>query len=873
VTQQDPQSPGSPATGGSAVLTEAATGAALEKVAASVGQAAAAVKVGEPVLRLVGADKHYPGVHALKDVSLTVRRGEVHALVGENGAGKSTLVGVAAGTVIAGSGEVEIDGQRSSRPTPEWSRERGLAIVYQEPALLPDLTVAENMRLGMPAHARPSVGEQKTWAAGLLERWRNAAVIDPSAYVRDLSPDQRFVVEIAKAMAENPSVLILDEPTEHLLPEGVAELFREITEVVRRGAAVVYISHRIHEVKQVASTISVLRDGALEGTFPAAKVNEQDIINLIVGRKLEARFPPKADPETFGDTILEVDDFTGAGHAGVSIAVRRGEIVGLAGIDGHGQRETMRALAGLTKSSGTVSVRGERVRLRGPSSAKSAGFSYLPNDRHTEGVLSGLSVRENATVRALEDMANFGVVQPVKEHRVIREQIAAYNIKTPSSATPIESLSGGNAQKVMLSRTLLTKSPVVLADEPTQGVDVGARAEIYGILRSAAADGACVLVCSSDASELEGLCDRVLSFSRGQIVTELGGSDVTERNITQSALTATSQRHRGDEDASARPRGLMRFAQSDVAPSAVLAVAIIALAIVAMAHSEFYFTEQNFMLVLPLLGILAFVALGQQMVMMIGGIDLSVGPLMGLIAVIASFQLSPEQTASGLVMGWIIVIGVAILVGLVNWFLATVLGINPLIATLVTFTALQGVALLLRPTPGGGFSPDLTDAVEQRFGIVPTVLIIAVVLALALELMLYRTLFGIKLRGVGSRAVTAEKLGVRSKRITLLAYVGCSLLAAVAAILLLPQVGSGNATAGTTYTLASISAVVLGGASVFGGRGSFVGAFLGAALIIQINTVVQFLELSEYWQQYLLGGLTIAAAAFYSKTRASSARS
>ena len=347
-------------------------------------------------------------------------------------------------------------------------------------------------------------------------------------------------------MAENPSVLILDEPTEHLLPEGVAELFREIKEVVQRRAAVVYISHRIHEVKQVANTISVLRDGALDGTFPAADVTEHDIIDLIVGRKLEARFPPKADPKTFGDTVLNGRRTSPAsaipGFDGGSPG--RDRRSGRASTATVNARRCARSRASARRR-GTVEIGGKRVSLRGPSSSKKAGFSYLPNDRHTEGVLPSLSVRENATVRALEDLAVAGVVQPVKERRVIREQIKAYNIKTPSSETPIDSLSGGNQQKVMLSRTLLTGSPVVLADEPTQGVDVGARAEIYTILRKAAGDGACVLVCSSDASELEGLCDRVLIFSRGNIVTELAGDDNTEHRITESALTATAERHRG----------------------------------------------------------------------------------------------------------------------------------------------------------------------------------------------------------------------------------------------------------------------------------------------------------------------------------------
>jgi ribose transport system ATP-binding protein len=299
----------------------------------------------------------------------------------------------------------------------------------------------------------------------------------------------------------------------------------------------------------------------------------------------------------------------------------------------------------------------------------------------------------------------------------------------------------------------------------------------------------------------------------------------------------------------------------------VLLGAIAFIGLIATTHNEFYFTTRNFGLMLPLVATMAFIALGQQLVMMLGGIDLSVGPLAGLIVVVASFVLTPEDTASGLLVGWVIVIGVALAVGLTNWALIAVVGISPLIATLVTFMAVQGISLLLREVPGGAFAPDVTDAVESSIGFVPVAMILVVLVAIVLEVSLYRSLFGIRLRGLGSRPLVAQKVGVRAKRVALYAYVGSALFAFVGALLLMPQVGSGNAAAGTTYTLTSIAAVVLGGASIFGGRGSFVGAVLGAALIVQITTVVQFLELVDYWQQYLLGGLTIVAAAFYSKAR------
>jgi ribose transport system ATP-binding protein len=847
---------------------ELAAGPVPESAAAAVRHAADVA--GDVVLRLEHVDKHYPGVHALKDISLEVRRGEVHAIVGENGAGKSTLVGVAAGTVVADAGAVEIDSARTDRPTPEWSRRQGLAIVHQEPALLPDLTVAENMRLGVPESVRPRSSAQNAWTAEQLEPWRRAAAIDPSTYVRDLRPDERFVVEIARALAGRPAVLILDEPTEHLVPEGVAVLFDGIKREIAQGSAVVYISHRIREVKQVASAISVLRDGASQGTYQASELSEDDIVNLIVGRRIEARFPAKPAADSFGSPVLEVSDFSGPRFRSVDMTVRQGEIVGLAGIEGYGQREAMRALAGLSRSRGTVCVRGDRVRIRGQASASAAGFAYLPNDRHSEGMLPGLTVRENLTVRALPELTTGGVVRGRSERGVARRAVADYGIKTPSLESDVEHLSGGNQQKVMLSRIMMSEAPVILADEPTQGVDVGARADIYRILRDSATNGACVLVVSADAAELEGLCDRVLIFSRGQIVGEVAGDAVTERNITQAVLTATAERQR-EAARGGRTNALLRFAQKDIAPSLGLVVAIVALGVVATLHNESYLTTRNFGLMLPLFATLAFIALGQQLVMMLGGIDLSVGSLAGLIVVIASSRLTPDQTASGLAVGFVLIVAVAVSVGFLNWVLITTLRISPLIATLVTFMGLQGVARMLRDVPGGAFAPDVTDTVESSIGFVPVAAILALAIALALEFALYRSLLGIKLRGVGSRAAVAEKVGVRSRPVALYAYLGSSLFALVGALLLMPQVGSGDAAAGGTYTLSSIAAVVLGGASIFGGRGSFIGAALGAALIVQINTVVQFLELTDYWQQYLLGGLTIAAAAFYSKARAAGA--
>ena len=825
------------------------------------------------VLRLEAVDKKYPGVHAIKNVSLTVRRGEVHALVGQNGAGKSTLVGIAAGSITADSGTVEIGGVAAADPSPAWCREQGLAIVYQEPALLPDLTVAENMRLSMPEELRPSVGDQVSWAEGILARWSNVASIDPRTPVRELQPDARFVVEIAKALAEEPKVIVLDEPTEHLLPPAVAELFRLVSEMIAAGGAVVYISHRLNEVKQIAHTVSVLRDGALVGTFTGADVTEQDVVNLVVGRKL-TRGHTRADTRSslLGDTLLQVTDFSGEGFDDLHLQVRAGEIVGFAGVEGQGQREVLRALGGLVGNHGTVEIDGRPVRTSSPTTALAGGIAYLPHDRHNEGILPGLSLRENASLASLGRFTRFGALSRLRERKATSETFASMRVKAPSPEVDITTLSGGNQQKVVLSRVLMTESTVILADEPTQGVDIGAREEIYTILREAAARGAAIIVLSSSAAELEQLCDRVIVFSRGKAAKELVGDELTEHGIAQAALSATGSRSRVGTALRKVTLG-RKISRSDLTPAAILALATVLLAIVAILQSEFYLTSRNFGLILPLLATLAFFAMAQQVVMMIGGIDLSVGPLAGLLVVVGSFVLSAYKTPIGMIIGLVVLAIVAAVVGLVNWTLAVVVKINPLIATLVTYTAIQGIAYLLRPLPAGKIDPVFTSYASTKLGFVPIMLVVAIVVAVLLEVAMYRTMFGVRLRATGSQHATADRIGVRTKWITLAAYVSCSVLIVPAAVLLMAQAGTGNASIGDSYTLASIGAAVLGGASIFGGRGSFIGACLGAVLVIQINTVVQFIGLPLYWQQWLLGGLTIAAAAFYSKSRTLAERS
>ncbi|MBO1901494.1 ATP-binding cassette domain-containing protein [Leucobacter weissii] len=826
---------------------------------------------GAVLLDLRGIEQRFPGVHALKHVDLRVRAGEVHALVGENGAGKSTLMAVASGALAPDEGTVHIGGAPLESADPEEARSLGLGIVRQDPALLPDLTVAENMVIGVGVDRVGGIARASEWVRERLEPW--GMEIDPAARVSDIPLEQRFIVEIAKALALEPKVLILDEPTEHLSSELVERFFARVRETVEAGAAVVYISHRIPEVKRISARLTVLRDGQVRGTFDADDVTEEKIVELVIGRELDAVFPVKGSlAGTIGERDRLVVERLGSGafHE-VSFAVKSGEIVGLAGVQGNGQTELIRALAGLGPSHGEVTVAGRPVRRGSNVQAARAGIAYIPADRHGEGVFLPLSVGANIVAHTLGEVSTAGVVRESLIARTAREQIARLGIKTPSARTPIRSLSGGNQQKAVLARTLLATPRVILAEEPTQGVDAGARVEIYRILREAADQGAAVVILSSDGVELEGLCDRVLIMSRGQVVEELVGETVSEAGIARAALTATTERLRtvGRAVDSARRRRLRTWLRGDHSPAAVLGTIVLGLAVAVSAMSSSYLSAFNIANLLLLVAPLILVGSAQLVVVLGAGFDLSVGPLMGFLVVVGSFWI---VDGGSVWFGLLLVIAAAAAVGLVNGFLTSRFGLSPVVVTLATFMALQGIFLALRPTPGGLFAASVTQVINLKIGVIPVAFVVAVGVAIALEWGLRNTRWGLELRAFGSRPDAAERLGIRTRRTQLLSYLLAALLVLPAALIMMAQVGIGDGRPSVAYTLSSVTVVVLAGASIFGGRGSFIGIIAAAVLVQQVVNAMPFLGLTQEWAYVLPGVITIAAAVFYAQLRRARSR-
>ncbi len=822
------------------------------------------------VLRLLDVYKSFPGVRALRDVTFTAVPGEVHALLGENGAGKSTLMAVAAGAISPDSGTIELDGESYGAIPPLVAQERGLAIVRQDPALLLDLTVAENMAIAAPRDVSTRGEPGRQWMREQLERI--GLEVPLGARLEELSIGQRQLIELAKALALEPKVLILDEPTAPLGEQMVDKVFEQVRAATARNAAVVYISHRLPEVRRIADRVTVMRDGEVRGSAPIDEMSDEQMLQLIVGRKLSLAFPDKAGADS-GEAALKVKGLRGPGFADVDIEVGAKEIVGLAGIAGNGQTEFLRALAGLERASGEVELGGKKLKLGRSKSANDAGVVYLSADRHNEGLVMSLSVRENAALSALPEFSHLGFVSRREESRAVVEEAEELDVRTPSIATLVSSLSGGNQQKVALARALLSQPRLLLVDEPTQGVDAGARVEIYKNLREIAQQGIPVVVVSSDSLELEGLCDRIVVFSRGQIVGQLTDNQVSEEQIARSIVTANTHREEAAErraDAAGKPSWRNRlgsFARGDFAPSAILALVILLYGAYTYSQNELVTSAYNLNSIALLVAALAFIAFGQMIVIFTAGIDLSVGPLAGMLVVIASFFAVEGKSTGMVVLGFLIMIGAAIVVGTINGSLIRFAKFTPIAATLAMYIALQGVSLLLRGTQGGFIDEGITEAIETKVVGVPLAFVIAVALAIGLEYALRRTRWGLNLRAVGSREDAAHRLGVKTNLTFLGAYVACSLFTFLGAIMLMAQLGVGDPTQGVTYTLSSITAVVLGGASLFGARGSFIGVLLGAFLVQQTINSTTFLKLDQSWQYWIVGALVLIAAGIYTQAR------
>jgi ribose transport system ATP-binding protein len=489
-----------------------------------------------PVLRLTGISKAFPGVQALSDVHLDVTRGEVHALIGENGAGKSTLMKILYGVHQPDTGTIELNGNQVKIGSPHQAQQLGISMVHQELNLIRSLDVARNIFLGRePTRGAGLIDWPKLYAQAreILDQLR--INLNPRTLVKRLSVAQMQLVEIAHAISWNPSILILDEPTSSLTQQEIGDLFNILRNLKATGTSILYISHRLEELEQIADRASVLRDGKFIATVDARTTPIPELIRMMVGRSLSQQYPKETMER--GAEVLRVEHLTRHGvFRDVSFSVCRGEIVGMAGLVGAGRSEVARALFGADpKDGGKVYIEGSEVTINSPDDAIEAGIGLLPEDRKMDGLVLVLPVKTNSSLTVLDRFSTAGVINHAKRDAVVRRAVEDLRIRTPGINFRVGNLSGGNQQKVVLSKWINSRPKMLIFDEPTRGIDVGAKVEVYNLINQLAKGGVGILIISSELPEVLGMCDRILVMHEGRLVANLPRAEATQESVISYA--------------------------------------------------------------------------------------------------------------------------------------------------------------------------------------------------------------------------------------------------------------------------------------------------------------------------------------------------
>lgn len=835
---------------------------------------------GNDLLEMVNICKSFPGVRALDKVSLACQRGEVHALVGENGAGKSTLMKILAGAYQPDSGDIVLRGEPVHFHDPQASQREGVSVIYQEFNLLPYLSVSENITLGhepLRGWGRIDLAERDRLAEKSLSILDES--IDPRTPVYRLSIAQQQIVEIAKSLWRKAELIVMDEPTAALSDTEVQRLFEVIGQLRENGITVIYVSHRMQEIFDIADRVTVLKDGANVGTLNVAETDERQIIKMMVGRELAQLFPVHGELGP-GKVVLQVEGLSVDGQVrGVSFEIHAGEIVGVAGLVGSGRTALARAIFGAEEiSAGRIMLGGKPFRPADPAASIESGIGFLSDDRKAEGLVLNLPVRENVALPSLNERQSGGFVKERLERAVVSRVVRELQVQTPDIDRAVQYLSGGNQQKVVLGKWLslnstaddLSGPEMIILDEPTRGVDVGAKAEIYAIMRRLADQGKAILMLSSELPEILGMSDRVLVMRDGRLAGALSKGQASQEGIL-TLIAGSSGRlpQKGGAAALAPVAGAIKPLRSgswlaENKSVAAVYVVLLALFIFGLFISADFRSGSNLFSVLRQSVALGIVSIGQTIIILAGGIDLSVSSIVTLAAL---FGAGLIQGRVELILPVVaLCLGLGALFGVVNGSLWSYLRVEPFIVTLGTFSIGRGIALVYARGPVGYVPPIYQSFAYADIGPVPVAAIVfLVILALAM-LMLSYTQLGRRIYAVGGNPEVARLAGINVSRIRIIAFVLSGVSAAFTGLYMASRMGSGDPNIGPGFELDSITAVVLGGTVLGGGRGGLIGTLGGVLLIAVLSNFLNLMNVDNWYQQVIKGLILLVAVAAYRRS-------
>ncbi|MGA1237595.1 MAG: ATP-binding cassette domain-containing protein [Limisphaerales bacterium] len=810
----------------------------------------------EPLLQLDAIQKAFGGVVALRHAVLEVRSGEVLGLVGENGAGKSTLINIATGLFAPDKGAVRLEGREVYFRTPRHAAENGVMVVHQEADLFPQLSIAENMLLGRGLVR--GKGGLVSWGATHAEAARMVQDLGEDFDVRQeagtLTVARRTMAEISAAVSTSPKVLFLDEPTASLTVKEIENLFRQIRRLKAAGVGIVYVSHRLEEILEICDRVTIMRDGATIETRSTGELTMDEIVATMVGRELEGiQVRPSGE---VGDVRVRFRGVTArdGSFRDVSFDVRAGEIVGMYGFVGAGRSEFAQALFGVNElEDGVVEIDGRELKVGSPRQAVVEGIAYLPEDRLVQAVFREHSLRANASVTLLPRLSSWGVIQSGAEQDLASRVIREMNVKAASMEQAIGTLSGGNQQKVIFGRWAATRPRLLILDEPTRGVDVGAKAEIHRLILQLAAGGTAVLMISSELPEVMTMSHRVITLSEGRVTGEFDPRKDDEKAIAAAAVPRSGER------VVVVPSRLRQITMQ-VLQMRELGLILFMLLLggyMTLARPESFATLKNLVDILKNAAIPAIMAQGAMMIICAGGIDISVGSMMGLVGALAALAVQSGVPPAVCMM---IAMAGGLLCSLVNGGLSLAARIHPIIVTLAGLSIYRG---LMRIVTGGkevmNLSPDYRAFADGLWLGTPKVCYYVIVVSVLAHILLRYTLAGRRVLALGNSASAARLIGLSQVRITLMVFAWSGLLVGLCAVLNAAYYGKVQANTGSGLELQAIAAAVIGGTNILGGRGSAWGTLLGALLVSMLYNSLVLLEASSYWQNIFVGGLILLA--------------
>jgi len=808
---------------------------------------------GNAPIALVDVTKVFGGTVALRDASFQLRRGEVLALLGENGAGKSTCVKLLAGVHAPTEGGVLIDGKPVIFRSPDDAQAAGVAVMHQHPGLFPDLSVAENIYIGHMPRDRFGGIDNAAMIAG-ARRVLETVGLDVRADVPlgRLRISEQQLVEIARALSLDARVLIMDEPTAALSQREVERLFTVVNDLRTHGVAMMFVGHRMDEIFRIADRIAVLRDGRLIGVHPKAELGRAAAISMMVGREVTDLYPER--PHTPGKMMLETRGLSRNGaFAGIDLQLHAGEVVGIGGLVGSGRTEIARVLFGIDQpNAGEILIDGRVMRIGSAKAAMDAGIAYVSEDRMGQSLVMDFLILDNAVLPSLDEAAKGGIYKTDRAIGLVSGWLDRMKLRFAGYEQPVNQLSGGNQQKVVLAKWLRSNPRILILDEPTQGIDVGTKAEVHAMIADLASEGMAILLISSEMPELIGNCDRIIVLREGRKTAEFARGEATQEKVLEAATKSGAQESHAAELARTPAKGPFDFLKRR---EFGLLAAMLAVVIPVTIINPGMVSAANITAVSMDAALVSVAALAQMLVLITRNIDLSVAAVIGLSAYLAAtmVQAYPELDIA---IGLATACSVGLVAGLINGLVVTKGKIPAIVVTLASMSIFRGFNSLW--AAGNQISADeVTERwlamTSVRIGGIPFIVMIALAILAAGYVFLYRTATGRELFAVGSNPDGARLIGIPADRRIVAAFAIAGLLGGLCGALWASRYATVDARVALGFELTVIASAVVGGVAIRGGAGTLLGIVLGALTLLVIKNGLTLVRVDPLWLQGVYG--------------------